>query len=83
MNYKKVKLCLDKGYSVTISDISAAAVNSKIHTLLLENLPPARLEVLAARAVRAQMVAVSGNAISQINTLLENQLICDNAWDSL
>ena len=83
MNYRKVEICLDYGYASNISDISAAAVNSKIHTLLLKNLGPIRLDVLAARAVRAQMVAVSGNILSQVNSLLEDQLITNKAWDSI
>ena len=83
MNCKKVQICLDKGYSVTISDISAAAVNSKLHTLLFENVPPVRLEVLAARAVRAQVIAVSGNAISIGGNLAEDGLITDNVFDLL
>ena len=83
MNYRKVEICLDYGYASNISDISAAAVNQKIHTLLLKYIGPIRLDVLAARAVRAQMVAVSGNILSQVNSLLEDQLITNKAWDSI
>ena len=95
MNYKKVKICLDFGYRITIADISAASVSPKMHALLLDNLPPIRLTVLAARAVRAQMLTVSGNinVTPQINGLLEDglwedgeeegSLITDEAFDLL
>ena len=83
MNCKKVQICLDKGYRVTISDISAAAVNPKMHALLLKNLPPQRLVVLAAQAIRAQVIAVSGNAISIGEDLLEDGLITNDASDML
>ena len=68
MNYRKVQICLDKGYTISIADISAASVSSR----LLERLPPIRLDVLAARAVRGQIIAVSGNAIYEVMVLLES-----------
>ncbi len=63
---------MDKGYTISIADISAAAVSSRMHAMLLERLPPIRLDVLAARAVRGQIIAVSGNAIYEVMVLLES-----------
>ena len=72
MNYRKVQICLDKGYSISIADISAAAVSSRMHAMLLERLPPIRLDVLAAQAVRGQIISVSGNATFEVRVLLES-----------
>ena len=80
MNYRKVQICLDKGYSIKNADIAAAALSSKIHAMLLERLPPIRLDVLAARAVRGQMMAVSGNATFGIQELLETPETPEDPW---
>ena len=80
MNYRKVQICLDKGYKISKADISAAPVGSRMHAMLLERLPPVRLDVLAARAVRGQMMAVSGNATFGIQELLETPETPEDLW---
>ena len=76
-------LCLKYGYKINIDDISAAAVSSKLQDMLLERRPPLRLDVLAAQAVRGQMMAVSGNILSQVNGLLEDGEITGATFDLL
>ena len=54
--------------------------------MIFENLPPFKLEVLAARALRAKMFSriLSFDVLTQMNDMLEDPpQISSNAWDAL
>ena len=86
MNYRKTKIVLMYSYKASVDDISAAAPSAIIHKMLFENLPPFKLEVLAARALRAKMFSriLSFDVLTQMNEMLEDPpQISSNAWDAL
>ena len=73
-------------YEASLNDLSAAAQSATIHKMIFENLPPFKLEVLAARALRAKMFSriLSFDVLTQMNEMLEDPpQISSNAWDAL
>lgn len=71
------------GYEATLNDISAAAQSAVIHKKLFENQPPFKLEVLAARALRAKLIDDSWDVLTKVNNMLKKNQITIYASEAL